>query len=46
MSSKRSQDNRNPLNFNSRLIHSGGFDDCLGSATVPIYQTSVLDLTS
>jgi len=28
------------LGFNSKLIHAGGLDDALGSATVPIYQTS------
>ncbi len=28
------------LGFNSKLIHSGMFDDQFGSATVPIYQTS------
>ncbi len=28
------------LGFNSKLIHGGGFEDPLGSATVPIYQTS------
>ncbi len=28
------------LGFNSRLIHSGGMEDALGSAVVPIYQTS------
>jgi methionine-gamma-lyase len=28
------------LGFNSQLIHGGGFKDPLGSATVPIYQTS------
>jgi len=28
------------LGFNSKLIHGGGFEDALGSATVPIYQTS------
>jgi methionine-gamma-lyase len=28
------------LGFNSRLIHAGGHEDPLGSATVPIYQTS------
>lgn len=28
------------LGFNSRLIHGGGYEDPLGSATVPIYQTS------
>jgi len=26
--------------FNTKLIHSGAFDDEFGSATVPIYQTS------
>ncbi len=30
----------NDLGFNSKLIHGGGFKDSLGSATVPIYQTS------
>ncbi len=28
------------LKFDSKLIHSGMFDDQFGSATVPIYQTS------
>jgi methionine-gamma-lyase len=28
------------LGFNSKLIHGSGFKDPLGSATVPIYQTS------
>jgi len=28
------------LGFNSKLIHGSGFKDALGSATVPIYQTS------
>ncbi|HPT02403.1 MAG TPA: PLP-dependent aspartate aminotransferase family protein [Bacteroidales bacterium] len=28
------------LGINSKLIHGGGFKDSLGSATVPIYQTS------
>lgn len=28
------------LGVNSKLIHGGGFKDPLGSATVPIYQTS------
>ncbi|HRY99432.1 MAG TPA: aminotransferase class I/II-fold pyridoxal phosphate-dependent enzyme [Bacteroidales bacterium] len=28
------------LRINSQLIHAGEIDDCLGSATVPIYQTS------
>ena len=26
--------------FNSKLIHSGGIEDALGSAVTPIYQTS------
>ncbi len=26
--------------FNTKLIHAGEIDDCFGSATVPIYQTS------
>lgn len=30
----------NDAGVNSKLIHSGGFDDHLGSATTPIYQTS------
>jgi methionine-gamma-lyase len=28
------------LGFNSRIIHGGGYKDPMGSATVPIYQTS------
>ncbi len=28
------------LGFNTKLIHAGSFDDPMGSATVPIYQTS------
>ena len=28
------------IGFNSKLIHGGEFTDALGSATVPIYQTS------
>ncbi len=31
---------RKDLGFDSKLIHSGMFDDQFGSATVPIYQTS------
>ena len=27
--------------FNSKLIHSGGVEDALGSAVTPIYQTSI-----
>jgi len=26
--------------FSTKLIHEGGFEDCLGSAVTPIYQTS------
>ena len=26
--------------FNTRMIHAGHYEDCYGSATVPIYQTS------
>lgn len=32
-------DNKN-TGFNSKLIHAGDFEDCLGSAVTPIYQTS------
>ncbi len=28
------------LGFNSKAVHAGEIDDCMGSATVPIYQTS------
>ena len=28
------------MNFDTKLIHSGGFEDQFGSASVPIYQTS------
>jgi methionine-gamma-lyase len=28
------------LGFNSRAVHAGGFEDPLGSAVTPIYQTS------
>lgn len=34
------------MGFNSRLIHGGEFDDALGSATVPIYQTSTFKFDS
>lgn len=30
----------NKLGINSKMIHGGNFEDALGSATVPIYQTS------
>ena len=32
--------NTKKMGFNTKLIHSGAFDDQFGSATVPIYQTS------
>ncbi len=32
--------NTKEMGFNTKLIHSGAFDDQFGSATVPIYQTS------
>ena len=32
--------NTKNLEFNTKLIHSGSFEDQFGSATVPIYQTS------
>ncbi len=32
--------------FNSKLIHAGGFEDNLGSATTPIYQTSTFQFES
>lgn len=34
------------LKFDSKLIHSGMFDDQFGSATVPIYQTSTFKFKS
>lgn len=34
------------LGFNSRLIHGGDYHDPLGSATVPIYQTSTFAFES
>ncbi len=34
------------LGFDSKLIHSGMFDDQFGSATVPIYQTSTFKFRS
>ena len=34
------------MGFNSRLIHGGEFNDALGSATVPIYQTSTFKFKS
>lgn len=32
--------NTKNMSFDTKLIHSGGFDDQFGSAVVPIYQTS------
>ncbi len=32
--------NTRELNFDSKLIHSGDFEDAFGSAVTPIYQTS------
>ena len=34
------------LGFESRLIHAGGYEDPLGSATVPIYQASTFKFKS
>jgi len=34
------------IGFNSKLIHGGEFSDALGSATVPIYQTSTFKFNS
>lgn len=34
------------IGFNSKLIHGGDFNDSLGSATVPIYQTSTFKFDS
>jgi len=34
------------IGFNSKLIHGGEFNDPLGSATVPIYQTSTFKFDS
>jgi len=34
------------IGFNSKLIHGGEFNDALGSATVPIYQTSTFRFQS
>jgi len=34
------------LNFKSRVIHAGEFEDSLGSAIVPIYQTSTFKFKS
>ncbi|OQY00336.1 MAG: methionine gamma-lyase [Bacteroidetes bacterium 4572_117] len=34
------------LGFNTKLIHAGSFDDPMGSATVPIYQTSTFKFKS
>ncbi len=32
--------NTKNLGFNSKLIHTGDFEDAYGSAVTPIYQTS------
>ena len=32
--------NTKNMSFDTKLVHSGGFDDQFGSAVVPIYQTS------
>jgi methionine-gamma-lyase len=34
------------LGFNSRAVHAGGFEDPLGSAVTPIYQTSTFKFES
>ncbi len=34
------------LDFESKVIHAGGFDDPLGSATTPIYQSSTFKFRS
>ncbi len=34
------------IGFNSKLIHSGGVEDALGSAVTPIYQTSTFSFKS
>jgi methionine-gamma-lyase len=34
------------MGFNSKLIHEGGIEDALGSAVVPIYQTSTFKFKS
>ncbi len=36
----------NDLGFNSKLIHEGGVEDPMGSAVVPIYQTSTFSFKS
>lgn len=32
--------NHDDVGFDTKLIHGGGYTDPLGSATIPIYQTS------
>ncbi len=32
--------NTTNMDFNTKLVHAGGYEDQFGSATVPIYQTS------
>ncbi len=34
------------MGFNSKLIHAGSFEDSLGSATTPVYQTSTFKFKS
>lgn len=36
----------NDLSFESRLIHAGDFEDALGSAVVPVYQSSTFKFKS
>lgn len=38
--------NTKDVGFNSKLIHSGGVEDALGSAVTPIYQTSTFRFKS
>lgn len=36
----------NKKGFNTRMVHGGHYEDCFGSATVPIYQTSTFAFKS
>ena len=38
--------NSEKLDFESQLIHEGGFEDALGSAVVPVYQSSTFKFRS